>query len=121
MSTRRRRKDGWSEADDAMLCDLWRADVRMREIAARLGRTEGAAYSRANKLKLGERFKAPPVRRQHRHGNRPASGAIGRPCLRCGQPFPSEGSHHRLCRGCSIFAGQALDASFPIHGLRGLA
>lgn len=23
-----------------------------------------------------------------------------RPCLRCGQPFASDGAHHRLCDGC---------------------
>ncbi len=26
--------------------------------------------------------------------------AVWRPCLGCGQPFPSEGIHNRLCGGC---------------------
>ncbi len=26
--------------------------------------------------------------------------AVWRPCLRCGEPFPSEGVHNRLCSRC---------------------
>lgn len=31
---------------------------------------------------------------------------VTRPCLRCRQPFESEGAHHRLCYPCANRAGE---------------
>ena len=46
---------------------------------------------------------SPPRRRvQELEGMRkPKAGeTTRRPCLRCGEPFPSEGAHNRLCEPC---------------------
>ena len=43
-----------------------------------------------------------PLRKRTRHetcARRPMT-KTSRPCLRCSQPFPSEGAHNRICVAC---------------------
>jgi hypothetical protein len=44
--------DPWSEADDAMLTELWGEGLSLDEIAERFGRKRGAIISRIKKLGL---------------------------------------------------------------------
>lgn len=39
-----------------------------------------------------------------------------RPCLSCGDPFLSEGAHHRLCNRCR---GRSGEADYPVGSLTG--
>lgn len=93
------------------------------------GRSRGAIASKA--FSLGVRYRtgwacklekpaqqaAPRGRKKPRDDHRDLARAARekasrRPCLRCTQPFLSEGPHHRLCERCR---GQSVPPEMVLH------
>jgi hypothetical protein len=98
----------WSAADDALLTDALALGFTAPDIAVLMGRSAGAVRLRRDKLARLAQDAAEESRR--------AARVKLRNCLRCCDPFESEGPHNRLCDLCR--AGVA-DVS-PMHpeGLR---
>ncbi len=128
----------WLQADDAKLIRLWaamkRGDLRVRDIAGRMGRTIGAVYDRARVLGLDPCRPLYAVRviltviegnQMHRVVRvrlRPALAADLRrgetrrritetnirTCLGCQNPFRSEWIGNRMCIPCRENASEML-------------
>ena len=58
---RKKRKDGWPEADEATLARMWEEGAHVSEIAIAIGRSEAAVSKRASVLDLPPRKPFTPV------------------------------------------------------------
>ncbi len=74
----------WTDAEISTLNRLYEQKKSAAEIAAALGRSEGAIYQRISALCKSTRQNKGRVR----------------PCMCCGLNFRSEGFHNRLCVKC---------------------
>lgn len=85
----------WTAAEDATLRELLAKGVTNAAIARKIGRPESSIYSRTQ---VFANQALPPVEKASKATPRPAK--TERPCMCCGNPFQSEGPHHRLCSEC---------------------
>jgi hypothetical protein len=53
--------------------------------------------------------------RKHRDGDGRVPETTTRLCLRCRQPFESEGAHHRLCYPCSRAVCDLIASDRPLY------
>ena len=78
----------WTREDVSELMRLWNTDYTNADIARILGRKETAIAVKATRISMGSK-KA-----------KGESTLKKIPCLRCRQPFMSEGRHNRYCDPC---------------------
>lgn len=88
-------KTYWTSADDALLDQLRRRHMTLRDIAEALGRTKAAVESRIRKAGTQ---KPKPTSVQTRKL---------RECMRCTSVFMSDGPGNRLCNHCIGYAAYA--------------
>ncbi|MBB4102365.1 hypothetical protein GGQ66_000900 [Rhizobium borbori] len=85
----------WTSDDDALLDQLRRRHMTLRDIAEALGRTKAAVESRLRKPGL----------------QKPKSTSVQvrklRECMRCKTVIMSDGYGHRLCNPCKVYAAYA--------------
>ncbi len=91
----------WSAAEDAEARRLRDEGLTAREIGRRLGRTGMA---------VEDHFRPRPEKRTHRKPPLSLDGKATRTCLKCRQPFRSEGIHNRLCEPCKGTIGKVFGA-----------
>ena len=77
---------------------MWNADEPILEIRIIFNMGKDSIYSAAKKLRLKSRNITPFGQARPRKKAPPIEGEI--PCLGCGRPFSSEGTHNRLCPSC---------------------
>lgn len=98
----------WCVADDQLLTEALALGFTAPDIGVLLGRSAGAVRLRRDKL----------ARRSQEAAEEQCMAARRRtrPCMRCSNPFESEGSHNRLCDPCRAFAN-GLSPMAPDDGL----
>jgi hypothetical protein len=90
------KRDRWDQADTDFLVEQWLAGTCRTAIAERLQKSRGAVAVKANRLGLPPQGRLRSTRQAD-----PAKKTGLRPCMCCGEAFPSEGIHHRLCAACT--------------------
>lgn len=93
----------WSKKLDVVLRRYVAQGLTDREIARHLGHGDAPWRILQRRQQLGLAKRAPRARRtvEMQKPERAAKpGRILRPCLKCGNPFESEGPHNRLCGNC---------------------
>ena len=92
--TMRISKPYWTRQELLDLMNLWRDGKSNREIATAMGRSELAVVSKLSRLGMKR-----PTRQK------PGLWIVPRPCLACGEEFPSTNRYNRLCKDCKKQAG----------------
>lgn len=87
------RLDGWTDAADARLTELWEAGYETGEIAQELRCVRGSVWNRRMKIGLISRGIGGPRVSPGKHLNE-------RPCMCCLRPFQSTWIGNRLCVSC---------------------
>ncbi len=83
----------WTRKEKFLLMNLWLKGKSNREIAEAIQRTELAVVTKLSRMGM----RRPTIRR-------PIVTTI-RPCLSCGEEFPSTDSFNRICSDCKNKAG----------------
>jgi hypothetical protein len=85
----------WTDEDIADLMRFWRQGLSNEEIADRLDRNQASVAVKASRLGLKGKRQS-----ENSRSKTPQMKTQMRPCMSCRAPFPSEGTHHRICNTC---------------------
>ncbi len=78
----------WTRQEKSLLMTLWLEGKSNREIAEVMERTELAVVTKLSRMGMLRPNKNGPVK------------TVPRPCLACGEVFPSTDPFNRICREC---------------------